>query len=263
MSKKRRRQRAAGRQQPRPPAAGRDAGARGPSPAGTRGTPPPSGSGLPRWLLPAAGAAIVVIGIGIAGIELLQVHPGSAAAKATPVPHAATTPAPTVSGAVPTPEPSHAPASGQTVDGIQCQTNEQLLFHFHAHLAIVQPDGQVRVAPGGTGIPNAQFEQSSDGPFAVSGTCFYWLHAHAADGIIHIESPVQRTYTLGNLFAIWGQPLGADQAGPARGHVTVIYNGQVYRGNPRDVPLNAHAQIQLQVGTPLVAPVSISFPSGL
>jgi hypothetical protein len=43
----------------------------------------------------------------------------------------------------------------------------------------------------------------------------------------------------------------------------VIYNGQVYQGNPRNVPLNAHAQIQLQVGTPLVAPLSISWPGGL
>jgi hypothetical protein len=51
--------------------------------------------------------------------------------------------------------------------------------------------------------------------------------------------------------------------GPAKGHVTVIYNGKLYHGNPRDVPIRAHAQIQLQVGTPLVAPESITWPSGL
>ena len=49
----------------------------------------------------------------------------------------------------------------------------------------------------------------------------------------------------------------------ASGHVTAIYNGKVYRGNPRDIPLTAHAQIQLEVGTPLVAPESITFPNGL
>jgi hypothetical protein len=37
----------------------------------------------------------------------------------------------------------------------------------------------------------------------------------------------------------------------------------VYQGNPRNIPLTAHAQIQLEVGTPLVAPVSITWPSGL
>jgi hypothetical protein len=31
----------------------------------------------------------------------------------------------------------------------------------------------------------------------------------------------------------------------------------------RNIPLTAHAQIQLEVGTPLVAPVSITWPSGL
>ncbi|HTS99185.1 MAG TPA: hypothetical protein VMI33_21470 [Streptosporangiaceae bacterium] len=58
-------------------------------------------------------------------------------------------------------------------------------------------------------------------------------------------------------------PLGDDQVGPARGPVTALYNGQAYRGSPRDIPLTAHAQIQLEVGTPLVAPESITWPAGL
>ena len=115
------------------------------------------------------------------------------------------------------------------------------------------------------------FEEAAVGAVAAdqlpvhrpSGTCFYWLHTHAADGIIHIESPVHRTYTLGNFFDEWGQPLSTSQVGPASGHVVAIYNGQVYQGNPRDIPLTAHAQIQLEVGTPLVAPEQITFPSGL
>ena len=78
-----------------------------------------------------------------------------------------------------------------------------------------------------------------------------------------IRSPVHRTYTLGDFFDIWGQPLGPDQVGPARGPVTAIYNHQVYRGNPRNIPLQKHAQIQLEVGKPLVSPASITFPTGL
>ena len=47
---------------------------------------------------------------------------------------------------------------------------------------------------------------------------------------------------------------GASRWAPTRwarpaGHVVAIYNGQVFQGNPRDIPLTAHAQIQLQVGT--------------
>src|SRR5262249_33707738 len=153
-------------------------------------------------------------------------------------------------------------ATGQAVDGISCQTNEQTIFHIHAHLTVFV-NGTARQIPAGIGIPGAQAQKTAQGSFIGSGTCFYWLHTHAADGIIHIESPVHRTYTLGNFFDEWGQPLSTSQVGPAHGHVTVIYNGKVYKGDPRNVPLTAHAQIQLEVGKPLVAPVSISFPNGL
>ena len=153
-------------------------------------------------------------------------------------------------------------ASGQPVDGIKCQTSEQVLFHIHAHLSILV-NGSRRQVPAGIGIPGAQAQNTPQGPFISNGTCFYWLHTHAADGIIHTESPVHRTFTLGNFFNIWGQPLGSGQVGPARGHVTAIYNGRAYQGNPRDIPLNAHAQIQLMVGKPLTAPTSITWPKGL
>jgi len=153
-------------------------------------------------------------------------------------------------------------ATGNPVDGIRCDTSEQVLFHIHAHLTVFV-NGSPRQIPAGIGIPGAQAQNTPKGTFISNGTCFYWLHTHAADGIIHTESPVHRTYTLGNFFNIWGQPLGPSQVGPAKGHVTAIYNGKVYEGNPRDIPIKADAQIQLQVGTPLVAPESITWPSGL
>ncbi|HEY6277386.1 MAG TPA: hypothetical protein VIX86_13760 [Streptosporangiaceae bacterium] len=155
-----------------------------------------------------------------------------------------------------------AAATGQPVDQIKCETSEQTIFHIHAHLTIFV-NGTARQVPAAVGIPGAQAQSTPQGPFIGSGTCFYWLHTHAADGIIHIESPVHRTYTLGDFFDEWGQPLGPDQVGPATGPVTALYNGQVYQGSPRDIPLNAHAQIQLEVGKPLIAPQHITFPSGL
>ncbi|MHB8594858.1 MAG: hypothetical protein ACYDB3_11110, partial [Acidimicrobiales bacterium] len=45
-------------------------------------------------------------------------------------------------------------AAGQAVDGIECQTNEQTLFHIHAHLTIFV-DGSPRQIPAGIGIPGA------------------------------------------------------------------------------------------------------------
>jgi hypothetical protein len=148
------------------------------------------------------------------------------------------------------------------VDGIQCLRNEQVAFHIHAHLTILD-HGVARRVPYAVGIEHPQTTRTPQGIFVGGGDCFYWLHTHAADGIIHIESPVSRTFTLGDFFDIWGQQLGPDRVGPASGHVTAFYNGRLVHDNPRQIPLTAHAQIQLDIGRPLVAPVSIAFPQGL
>ena len=147
-------------------------------------------------------------------------------------------PAPGSTGSEGVPVPAAAPlagtaaaATGQPVDQISCQTSEQTLFHIHAHLAIFV-NGKARQVPAAIGIPGAQAQQTPNGPFIATGTCFYWLHTHAADGIIHIESPVQRTYTLGDFFDEWGQPLGPTRAGPAAGRVVALYNGQRLPGQP-------------------------------
>src|SRR6202011_1670359 len=120
--------------------------------------------------------------------------------------------------------------AGQPIDGIQGTAGEALLFHIHAPLAVYVNDS-ARTIPEGIGIMPPRTEQSSsEGPFVVSGSCFYWLHAHTDDGIVHIESPVQRTYTLGNYFDIWGIALDAAHVGPASGTVIAYVNGQRYTG---------------------------------
>ena len=159
-------------------------------------------------------------------------------------------------------------ATGQTVDGVQCQAGEQTQVHVHAHLTIFV-NGQARVIPYGIGIPGAQTTSSPQGPFVETGSCFYWLHAHANDGIIHIESPsTTATFTLGQFFDIWGIPLSTTQVGSATGKVTVFFSSpgkhpKLYTGDPRNLPLGDHYQIQLMVGTPIVAPVQINNWSGL
>jgi hypothetical protein len=158
--------------------------------------------------------------------------------------------------------PPASPPLGGSVDGIQCGAGEQVAFHIHARLTIFV-DGESRSVPPGVGIADPQSSSTPRGQFVENGSCFSWLHTHAADGIIHIESPVQRVYTLGNFFDIWNQPLSGTQVGPAKGQATVLYNGKVWTGDPRDVPLNAHAQIQLMVGKPLVGPVTITNWGGL
>jgi hypothetical protein len=159
--------------------------------------------------------------------------------------------------------PAASPAPGQTIAGISCGPTEQVVFHIHAHLTLFV-NGQARAVPLGVGIaPPLQIQSTPAGPYAAGGSCFSFLHTHAADGIIHVESPVARTYTLGDFFDIWKQPLGRDRVGPATGPVAAFLNTRRYTRDPRTIPLDAHAQIQLDVGRPLVAPASIAFPASL
>jgi len=152
--------------------------------------------------------------------------------------------------------PAASPAPGQTVDGIECQLNEQVAFHIHSRLTIFV-NGKPEKVPYGVGIANPKLDPGSAVPFVGGGDCFSWLHTHAADGVIHIESPTQRTYTLGNFFDIWSQPLSSTQVGPAKGNVTALVDGKVWTGDPRDIPMHEHTQIQLDVGHPLVGAVNI------
>ncbi len=139
--------------------------------------------------------------------------------------------------------------TGDAVAGVQSNDNEQVLFHVHAHLAIYV-NGKQKLLPYGVGIvPPYQLQQTADGPFVAGGSKFYWLHTHDESGVIHIESPVQRTFTLGDFFAVWNQPLTANQVGPSKGKITAFLNGKPFTGNPSKLPLGAHSEIQLDVGT--------------
>jgi hypothetical protein len=154
-------------------------------------------------------------------------------------------------------------ATGETTNGVQCQDGEQLVLHVHTHVTIFV-NGQARVIPYGVGIPGAEAVQTPQGPFVETGSCFYWLHTHAEDGILHVESPsLALHFTLGQFFAEWGIPLSSTQVGPAHGNVTVFFAStgekpQLYKGNPANLPLGDHYQIQLNVGTPVVSPVNIT-----
>ena len=192
---------------------------------------------MPGWLLPTAMTVVALAVIFVAAILYYRQQPSS------------------------TPAAPGTAATGQTIDGIQCQTSEQVAYHIHAHLAILV-DGRAQTVPLGIGIPKPQIDSSGGEPFVVGGSCFYWLHSHATDGVIHIESPDQRTYTLGNWFDIWGKPLSATQVGGDSGVVFAYVNGQRYSGDPRQIRLTPHAVIQLEVGRD-VPPQPYTFGSGL
>jgi hypothetical protein len=203
-------------------------------------------------------AAVVVLAAAAAGITA-AVHGNSAHASAKAPGDVATSVLTGPAGpegivleqGQPLASPSTA-ASGQTVDGIKCDSTEQVAYHIHTHLSIYV-NGTLRPIPAGIGIVAPVAQQTANGAFDSASQCYYWLHVHAQDGIIHVESPTTATYTLGQFFAIWNQPLTADRVGANTGTLTVFVNGVRYTGNPTDIPLQSHEDIQIDVGTPTVA----------
>ena len=133
--------------------------------------------------------------------------------------------------------------TGQTIDGIRCDTSEGAVFHIHQHVAILDRGGAIPI-PSDVGRP-------------ALANCLYWIHTHTPDGIIHVESPLFRTFTLGNFFDIWGQPLSPTAVGPVRvkkGALRVYVDGNRYAGDPRKIELTLHADIVLEAGPPYVVP---------
>jgi hypothetical protein len=128
---------------------------------------------------------------------------------------------------------------GATVDDILCSPNMSVVYHVHAHLAIFK-DGQSLALPSSIGIP---------------APCIYEMHTHDQTGIIHLETPSLKSFTLGKFFDVWGQPLSATNVAGITGDVVVYINdnGDVrrYMGDVRAIELTSLRSITLQIGTPV------------
>lgn len=147
---------------------------------------------------------------------------------------------------------------GAIVHGIQCEPLAQLAYRTYVHLQ-VYVNGRSRALPGGIGLVDQTAEATQHGLFYGTNACMYWLHTRAADGLIEVESPVARHYTLGDFFAIWNQPLSTTRVAVAHGRVTATVDGRLWHGNPAAIPLTAHAAIQLAVGKPVPAPQPVDW----
>ena len=152
------------------------------------------------------------------------------------------------------------------VAGIPCDQLEHTQTHYHAALQIVYQGNLVS-------IPNDVGRLS---------TCFYWLHMHAeSPGVIHIESPKNRTFTLGDFFKVWAaskktpEPLDATHVSTftlTGDQKLVVYiddqdaktGPQLYTGDPAKIELKKHEVITLEITPPTVEPPpTFTFPSGL
>ncbi len=137
------------------------------------------------------------------------------------------------------------------IDGVYCSSNEQLSYHIHAHLSIYINGAQVPLVAN-TGIA----------PIGVTSnanvTCFYWLHTHDATGVIHIESPTTKLYTLNQFFDIWEKFSSSSSALPPEllsSNGWIIYvNGKQVNTDFSHLQLHAHDLITIAYNSPGIKP---------
>jgi len=135
------------------------------------------------------------------------------------------------------------------VDGISCDNGEQAAFHIHCHLTVYINGKRVEI-PQYIGIEGN----------AKSVSCYYWLHTHATDGIIHVEAPAGHNFTLANFLHVWsgqfsqlGYPAELDQTDGWQ----VYVNGKAYSSDLHNIKLQPHLLITLAFNSPGVTPDTI------
>jgi len=138
------------------------------------------------------------------------------------------------------------------VDGIYCDALEQTAYHIHVHLTIYI-DGKPVSIPQGIGI-------------APDQSCFYWLHTHTSDGVVHIEFPQQGHPTLGNFLDIWRQSfsqLGYKNELALSADWTVYVDGKKVTSDFNHLILQPHQVITIAYNSPGITPdTSFNWPAG-
>jgi hypothetical protein len=141
--------------------------------------------------------------------------------------------------------------------GLHALPQEGLVMHIHEHLDIVVNGRVLHGLPAYIGI-NLQAQFIAE------------LHTHDTSGIIHVESPTVRTFTLGNFFDVWGLRFSSRCLGSycAKGAKVIwaFVNGKRILTDPRKIVLRSHQEIVVAYGTfasiPKPIPTTYPFPQG-
>ena len=141
--------------------------------------------------------------------------------------------------------------------GLPALAQEGTALHTHQHLDLYV-DGRRVTVPAGIGIDEAKGFISP-------------LHTHDVSGVIHLESPDVRQFTLGQFFGVWGVRLtpscvgGYCAAGAKK--LWLFVDGRRVSTDPRLLLLTEHEEILLAYGTqaqlPSPVPARYGFAPGL
>ena len=133
---------------------------------------------------------------------------------------------------------------GEDVAGIPCLLNMPDAYHVHSHLTIYL-DGVAQAIPAEVGI---HYQQPS--------RCFYLIHTHDRSGKLHVEADAPGTFTLGQFFQIWGQPLETDNVAGITGKPISVYSTDQSTVTKvttdwKQIELTSHKEITIVIGTPI------------
>ncbi len=129
-------------------------------------------------------------------------------------------------------------------------------MRFRVHLELFAKK-LVLLVPAGIGVAPPH---ERDGAYVTSGRCVYPLRTREPTGVVEVAT--SRPVTVGDLFRVWGQPLGSRRMAGFRSNrpVLAFVNGRRILGDPRAIPLRRHDEIVLEIGGYVVPHTSYLFP---
>jgi hypothetical protein len=148
------------------------------------------------------------------------------------------------------------PAPGaHPIAGLRCTRAAGRRYGVHLELFA---NRLVVIVPPGIGVAPPRVRR---GAYVVAGRCSYPARTVEPTGVIQVARGAH--LTLGDLFALWGQPLGRDRLLGFRGRLRVFVAGKPWRRPPGEIPLARHAEIALEVGGFVPPRVGYRFRPGL
>lgn len=118
----------------------------------------------------------------------------------------------------------------------------------NSSLPFAPKDPAVLAIPGDVGAV-----KNADG----SPKCTYALQTFGNTGVIHVKAPAPGTFTLGQFFDLWGQPLTSTNVAGLVGLPIVVYLSEsdgttaIVADHWQDIELKPHRIITIQVGSPI------------
>jgi hypothetical protein len=164
-----------------------------------------------------------------------------------------------LTGLAPWPNNSADLAARDSADGLPpLSATEAFVVHTHQHIDVFIRGQSVQV-PAHVGIATSP------------SILFAPIHTHDSTGVIHVESPVVRDFSLGEFFDVWGVRFTSTCIGgycnSGNERLQVFANGKVVTFDPRRLKLIAHEEIVVTFGTPdqipRPYPITYPFPAGL